>query len=48
MRLIYHENDVRKEMQVKVLSMVEGHLYCVDMNDNYVSLEGLNTFTVGE
>lgn len=48
MKLIYHLNGVRKELIVKVLSMVEGHLYCVDMEGKFVSLEGLDNFTIGE
>lgn len=47
MWLIYIKDDVRVKVQLKVLSMLEGNLYGVDLNDEYVDLSGVTNFTIG-
>lgn len=47
MWLIYIKDGIKVKVQLKVLSMVEGNLYGVDLNDEYVDLSGITNFTVG-
>ena len=46
MWLIYIKDGIKVRVQLKVLSMVEGSLYGVDLNDEYVDLSGITNFTV--
>ena len=47
MWLIYTKNGVRYKIQIKVLSMVEGNLYGVGLDDEYIDLSEVTNFTVG-
>lgn len=47
MWLIYIKDGKKVRIQIKVLSMVEGNLYGVGINDEYVDLNGISNFTVG-
>ena len=47
MWLIYIKDGVKVKTQIKVLSMVEGNLYGVGLDDEYIDLNGITNFTVG-
>ncbi len=47
MKMIYIKDGIKVTVSLKVLSMVEGHLYGVDDNEEYVNLDGISTFTIG-
>ena len=47
MWLIYTKDGIRVKVRIKVISMVEGNLYGVSLDDEYIDLSKVTNFTVG-
>ena len=47
MKLVYIKDGIKVTIELKVLSMIEGILYGVDLNGEYIDLSGITNFTVG-